>query len=478
MSKRHTNDGLRKRCAHPRKQWAKCGCPWHFSFYKKKCACAPGDQCTHDNQVRVSLNKHFRKPTRYHMSKSEAEALRDKLRGEIRDGTFGADAKAQPAPADTRLTFGDVVNLYLDKHVRVPTRRPGPIKATEYRLAIIRGLELPAANGRTVKLGEKAIADITKADLDAAREARRVQLRKASERRASAIAEGKTAGRLTLPGTKRGEVGVEHMMAMLRHVFDWAIGEGYIDATPFKRHGKVVVQVRTVKKIHRRRRLDPDAHEEERLLAGARPAGGEGMGGRAEGMANHLYDLIIAALETGCRVGELLSLQWRQVKSESGVARYIDLPADKTKTNDPRIVPLTSRLRAVLDFRRTGPDGTEHGPDAYVFGNEAGERVGRISRAWRAACRRAKIENLHFHDLRHECISRMLDAGVPIHKVRDWAGHKNISTTGIYANTTLAHLDEARKQFEERRPIGTRLAQPADPAGSSGDATVALNACN
>lgn len=133
-------------------------------------------------------------------------------------------------------------------------------------------------------------------------------------------------------------------------------------------------------------------------------------------------------------------------------------------------MPITSRLRAILDGRRSGPDGTEHGPDAYGFGNEAGGSRG--GGGLRVSARRSRIL---FHDLRHECISRMLDAGVPIHKVRDWAGHRNISTTGIYANTTLAHLDDARKRFEEHRSIGTRVAQTAD-AGTSGDAVVALSA--
>jgi site-specific recombinase XerD len=61
------------------------------------------------------------------------------------------------------------------------------------------------------------------------------------------------------------------------------------------------------------------------------------------------------------------------------------------------------------------------------------------------------IKDLRFHDLRHEFTSAMLDAGVPIHKVRDWVGHKNIATTGIYANTTAAHLDDAHTMFEARR---------------------------
>ena len=71
---------------------------------------------------------------------------------------------------------------------------------------------------------------------------------------------------------------------------------------------------------------------------------------------------------------------------------------------------------------------------------------------WRATCRRAKVEGLTFHDLRHEAISRMLDKGMPIHKVRAWAGHRSIATTGIYAHASLEHLEDEMWRFEEPRP--------------------------
>jgi integrase len=198
------------------------------------------------------------------------------------------------------------------------------------------------------------------------------------------------------------------------------------------------------------------------------PEGALGTGGRALGMASHLHDLIVAALESGCRKGELLSLQWWQVRTTNGVTDYIDLPADKTKTSEPRKVLITSRLRAILEYRRIGPDGRELPADAFVFGDEAGGRVKYVKTAWRAACRRAGIEGLNFHDLRHEFTSAMLDAGVPIHKVRDWVGHRNIATTSIYANTTLSHLSDARTVFERRTG-----APPAHPSQSGGDRPLA-----
>lgn len=87
--------------------------------------------------------------------------------------------------------------------------------------------------------------------------------------------------------------------------------------TPFKRGAVTVVHLATQAEGQRTRRLE--VGEEDKLLAHAGP---------------HLRALIVAALSTGCRLGELLSLQWSQVRrDERGVARRLVLPAAKTKTN-------------------------------------------------------------------------------------------------------------------------------------------------
>ncbi len=105
-------------------------------------------------------------------------------------------------------------------------------------------------------------------------------------------------------------------------------------------------------------------------------------------------------------------------------------------------------------MRRADPDGQTFGPDAYVFGNEVGEPVKSIKTAWKLACRRAGITGLHFHDLRRECGSRLLETpGVPLTAVRDWLGHRTIDMTNTYLSTTIAKLqagcakvDSARKR--------------------------------
>jgi len=133
---------------------------------------------------------------------------------------------------------------------------------------------------------------------------------------------------------KSGEVGTNRLLRRLRHIFNWAIAEGYVEASPFRRAGVAVVTLSPEKA--RSRRLEGD--EERRLLDAAGP---------------HLKALTIAALEAGC---ELLSLQWREVSLSQGM---ILLTAEKTKTERDRRVPITARLKAVLEMRRHGPDGNE-----------------------------------------------------------------------------------------------------------------------
>ena len=404
------NGGLKKRCRCPRRQWSKCAHPWHFGFaYDGK-------------EYRWSLNKVAGKPVGYWMSKSEAEGIRDRLRGQIREGSL-SDSSA-PSP-DSMLTFGDVVDQYLERHVRVPTRQARAVQQAVSHLRILLRAEVPGPGGQHVALAAKRLDLITKADVESIREARR----RYPER----------------PGVKGGEVGVNRLLARLRHLFSWAIGEGYTTDTPFKRNGVTVVKLDARAETPRHRRLEPG--EEERLLQHA---------------GNHLRALIVALLSTGCRVGELLSLQWNQVRrNEQGNPRWIVLPPTNTKTYKLRVLPIGTRLRAELEMRQHAPDGTAFGAEAYVFGNGVGEKVSSVKTAWLGTCRRAGIEGLQVRDLRREFGSRLRESGASDHDVRDFLGHANISTTSRYLATTPARLEKALANLEsgDRR---TSVAQTVD----------------
>jgi integrase len=149
------------------------------------------------------------------------------------------------------------------------------------------------------------------------------------------------------------------------------------------------------------------------------------------------------------RATELLSLQWRQIRrDEQGQARWIVLPAAKTKTAEARVIPVGPNLRSVLELRRHAPDGTEHPSTAYVFGNEVGEPVKSIRTAWELTCERAGIRDLHFHDLRREFASRLLESHADLHDVQMFVGHAAITTTSRYLQSTPVRLERALARLE------------------------------
>jgi Phage integrase family len=145
------------------------------------------------------------------------------------------------------------------------------------------------------------------------------------------------------------------------------------------------------------------------------------------------------------------------------------LLAEKTKTYETREIPVTQRLAAILEMRRVAPDGRSVGLDAYVFGNEVGEPIASIKTAWYAACRRASITGLCFHDLRREFASRVRETpGNSDHEVRDLLGHANISTTSRYLGSTPETRERAMHRFEQHHSAthySHRAAECDNPTG-------------
>ena len=122
--------------------------------------------------------------------------------------------------------------------------------------------------------------------------------------------------------------------------------------------------------------------------------------------------------------------------------------AEKAKDREAREITITPVLQKILNRRKVGPDGQELGPDRYVFGNETGEFVGRrrLCGLWLATCERAKVKNLHLHDLRREHATQLSEAGVPVDVIRDQLGHSNITMTNTYLGRSRDRLAQAAQQ--------------------------------
>jgi integrase len=129
------------------------------------------------------------------------------------------------------------------------------------------------------------------------------------------------------------------------------------------------------------------------------------------------------------------------------------LTADKTKTKRKRMIPISSTLRKVLDRRRRAPNGEDLPATAHVFGNAVGEPIARrLSNTWwNVATKAAKIDDLHFHDLRHEFGSQLLESGGQLHEVQATLGHSNIKMTSTYLNATTQGVKQAFKKLEAKR---------------------------
>jgi integrase len=168
---------------------------------------------------------------------------------------------------------------------------------------------------------------------------------------------------------------------------------------------------------------------------------------------------IIGALETGCRLGEMLKIQNRRILWDT---HQISIPAAHAKDAESRRIPFepNGRLAQVLNRRRF------LGPKAYVFGGATGEYQGTIRTAWESLVllangieptrtrahgrvnREKLVEiDLHWHDLRHEAACRWPAKGLDLRAIQLLLGHADLKTTQRYLNVTD---EELRKTMAEK----------------------------
>ena len=162
----------------------------------------------------------------------------------------------------------------------------------------------------------------------------------------------------------------------------------------------------------------------------------------------YLRPLLIAGYWTGCRRGELLGLRWEQVDLDRGVIR---LAAADTKSKTARTIPMVPSLIAALAVLRAQHPGTE-----YVFSDDAGLPVRQFNKQWDAACKRADLEGMPFHDLRRPAVRAMIRAGVSQHVAMQITGHKAASVFRSYDVVDEADLLAAAQKFQ--RHVDARRA--------------------
>lgn len=210
---------------------------------------------------------------------------------------------------------------------------------------------------------------------------------------------------------------VNRELATLSHLMAWARRLGYRDDNP----------VRGIPRYPENadawRRLTP--REAERLLAACRIE---------EKKAPHLYPMVLTALLTGLRKGELLGLRWSDLDLDDGTDDAT-LEVRRHKNRERSRLPLPPRLARTL---RRLPRRGEH-----VFTHADGRPLGNVRRSFATALRRAGLPRIRWHDLRHTFASWLVESGADLFTVQELMGHRNLSMTRRYAHLSMRHKREA-----------------------------------
>jgi integrase len=156
-----------------------------------------------------------------------------------------------------------------------------------------------------------------------------------------------------------------------------------------------------------------------------------------------IYELILTALRTGMRRGELKALQWSSLDWDAKliVVRHTlwdgDKTLDSTKSNRERYIPMDAELHAFLSVRR------RH--QGFVFTDQMGQPFNSygLTEGLEEVCKRAGIRRITWHVLRHTFATQLAMKGVPLNVVQTLLGHSTILMTMRYAHVAPSSLHSA-----------------------------------
>jgi len=289
----------------------------------------------------------------------------------------------------TKITFKDVMERYVEE---VQARKTSTETKRTQKVILSFWLE---------RFGEKRVTTITSRDISQA-------LDELMEKRTS--------------GT------VHKYAAILHHVLNKAVLWDYLTKHP------MLGMVKPEASKARERYLRKD--ELERLLRFARADSNP-----------HIYTMIMFAVCTGCRFGELQRVETGDIRNESVTFRL-------RKNKQIHTVPLAPALQeALMLYNGTvWPMNTETFSDGRIsrllFQNEHGKPV-NIRRTWARVLKKAWLDHdgVCWHTLRHSTASFLLEQGHPLAVVAKVLGHRSISSSSMYAHLEQQHIDKILQRF-------------------------------
>lgn len=302
----------------------------------------------------------------------------------IREGRYFKTAEAR------KHSFSELVDRYLKG--TLPTKSVASQK-----------VQKPQLEWWGVQLGHYTLVDITPALITECRDS---------------LLSG-----ITARGAKRTPATVVRYMAVLGHAFTVAVNEwGWLENSPMSK-------VKKPKEPRGRVRfLSDDAivngeknlGERTRLLKACRESGNP-----------YLYPVVVLALSTGMRQGEIMGLKWDDV--DFNLNR---ITLHKTKNDERRVVPLTGKALELLK---------EHNKIRRIDtpllfpGKGSGQQPMDLRASWLSAIKQASIQDFKFHDLRHTAASYLAMNGASITEIAEILGHKTLQMVKRYAHLSEAH---------------------------------------
>lgn len=213
-------------------------------------------------------------------------------------------------------------------------------------------------------------------------------------------------------GQPRSPATVVRYLAALSHALSVACTEwGWMQSSPMNR-------VRKPKESRGRVRF-LNQEELSRLLSACRTSD-----------SRYLYPVVILAVSTGMRLGEIMNLTWQDIDINKG-----RITLDDTKNGDRRAVPLCGHA---LDVFRQMRDQKPQTTGLVFVGRKLDNPI-NLSYHWKRALSQSGITDFRFHDLRHTCASYLLMNGATIGEIAEVLGHKSLQMVKRYAHMSESH---------------------------------------
>lgn len=353
-------------------------------------------------------------------SKIDAKDLVHSLLAEV-------DATGGQSLAREHMTFFDLATYFEKQYLKpaeyVDGRKVAGVRSISPAMAAVKALK--------EHFGKRQLRGITHSDI--------------REFRAERLATKTNAKK------QRSVAAVNRELEKLRRLLNIAEREGWILRNPM-RSGDPLISVAEERK--RERIITRD--EELRLLSAC-----------DDRWRRHLRPIVICALDTGMRRGEILSLKWGDVDFEE---RVLTIRAFNTKTMKERQVSLTTRLALELEQLW---DASPKIRDGLVFGF-----TNNVKRSFTSARTAAGLPDIRFHDLRHTAATRLVAAHLPLPEVGRVLGHTQANTTYRYVNANIETTRRAAAALDAFNSEGLEqlaAAEAVEPPELVLDATEAVN---